>query len=757
MLDVKLKTVVRHLRTVVAPPPLNERTDFDLLLAFVADGEQAAFATLVERHGPMVLRVCRRVLQHEQDAEDAFQATFLVLAARAGAIRKAEALASWLHGVAHRVALRARRDAGRRRKHEREGQAMAVRVGRSEPEWSEVQAALDEEVQALPQRWRAPFVLCFLEGRSRAEAARELGIKEGTVWSRLSHARKLLHEKLVRRGITLPALLTAAALSEEVARAVPARLADSTIHAAVAAGCVSARAAALAKGMIKAMSMIHKKPLFLCVATAALAAITTGAALLGIASAKSPVVESPGAKASPQPQVRQESREENAIQETPESVTIKGRVLGPDGKPVAGAKLTLWCHFGYHGHYKGWHPNTSGPFKPEPLAQSGKDGRFTATYRKADMKDNPLSMWDRPWRLVQVVASAKGYGPAWASLDRLDKGEFTLRLVKDDAPFKGRVLNLEGRPVADAAIRVVHLTAGKDIHSSLWQSSWAGLPDVKTDKDGRFAFTGLGGGRGVLLSIEGPGIEHKLVSARTPAADAPPVAAPEVVVLAGPTKPIEGTVRMKGTGKPLAGVVVYGEEEAHHRRVRTVTDATGRYRLVGLLKAKSYKLTYYPPLVTVCLSTFTEVVDTEGLRPITADIEVRRGIEIRCRFIDKKTRKPVQGELHYTPLEANLLYKEAEEALGLVPNHVFRRIHVPDPDGVIRLVAYPGVGLLVGNLQGNAGRYQPRQVDPADAARNKGSMHLEFARLLGVYRLIEPNEGDKLLNVDIELDPKANK
>jgi RNA polymerase sigma factor (sigma-70 family) len=757
MHDVKLKTFVRHIRAVAASAPEAERSDHELLLAFSMYGEQSAFAVLVQRHGPMVLRVCRRVLGQEQDAEDAFQATFLVLSARASSIRKSEALASWLHGVAHRVALRARRDAGRRRTHEREGQAMSARQDHPSPDWSEVQSVLDEEVQALPERWRAPFVLCFLEGRSRAEAARELGLKEGTVWSRLSHARKLLHEKLVRRGITLPALLAAAALSEEVARGVSAHLSDSTIQAALAAGLVPARAAALANGVIKAMSIMKKKSLILCLAAAAAVAIASSAVVMGIASARSPAVESARAKLPPQPRLVEDPRNVNAIQETGEKVTVNGRVLGPDGKPVAGAKVTLWCHFGYLCHYKEWHPSTTGPFQPEPLATSGADGRFTATYRKSDIKDNPLSMWDRPWRMVQVVASAKGFGPAWASLDRPDKGEFILRLVKDDAQVKGRVLNLEGRPVVGAAIRVVHVTVGGDAHGSLWQSSWAGLPDVKTGKDGRFTLPGLGRGRTAVLSIEGPDVEHKLVNVGTPTVDAPSIGEREVVVVAGPTKPVEGTVRIKGSAKPLAGVVVYGEEDTHQRRVRTVTDGNGKYRLNGLLKAKSYKLTIYPPLASGCLSTFTTVTDTEGLLPVTVDVAVRRGIEVRCRFIDKKTRKVVQGELRYTPLESNSLYKETEDALGVVPNHVFRRIYVPDPDGVIRLVAYPGPGLLVANLQGNSRRYQPRGIDPADAVRNKGSMHMEFARLLGVYRLIEPKEADRPLDVDIELEPKSNK
>jgi protocatechuate 3,4-dioxygenase beta subunit len=489
------------------------------------------------------------------------------------------------------------------------------------------------------------------------------------------------------------------------------------------------------------MPITRWKTLTLCLVAAGLVAV--GAALR--ASAPPPAAEA----APPNPSGRAEKPGRGAaIDDAGEAVTFRGRVLDPDGKPLAGAEITLWCHLGYWAAYRAWHPDTAGPLRPRSLATTGEDGRFTATFRKSEVTENPLNMWERPWRHVQVVAAAKGYGPDWASLVSWDKEEVTLRLAKDDVAVKGRVLDLEGRPVVGAGVRVARV--GDDSISSLWQPSWAGLSaDCTTDRDGRFALSGVGRGREVLLSIEGDRIEHKLVSVKAPAGGA----GPEVEVVAKPAKPVEGTVRVKGTGRPLAGVVVYGEEEAHQRRVRAVTDAQGHYRLAGLPKADAYQISFYPSLETGCLGRSARVADTEGLRPVTADVEVRRGVEVHCRLIDKVTREPVRGELRYTPLEVNPLFGEALEDGGYRPSREFQRTRVPGPDGVFRFVAYPGPGLLVAILQGHMGGYLPRPVDPADLARARGDFHMAWAELFGVYRLIDPKEGDKPFAVDIELDP----
>src|SRR5262249_27268575 len=143
--------------------------DGELLRRFVARQDQGAFAALVERHGPLVWRVCRGVLRQEQDAEDAFQATFLVLAQKAGALRDARALAAWLHGVAAQVARRALRSAARRRTREEKARERVPTTQVAEGAWRDLQTALDEEVGRLPDKLRIPFIQCFLEGKNQAD------------------------------------------------------------------------------------------------------------------------------------------------------------------------------------------------------------------------------------------------------------------------------------------------------------------------------------------------------------------------------------------------------------------------------------------------------------------------------------------------------------------------------------------------------------------------------------------------------------
>jgi RNA polymerase sigma factor (sigma-70 family) len=243
-------------------PGDRDAPDADLLARFVGRREESAFAALLRRHGPMVLGVCRRLLRHSQDAEDAFQAVFLVLARKAAAVGRGGPLANWLYGVAHRVAARLRRGEARRRARERLDMDPASLAARGPALGADLALLLHEEVNRLPPKYRQPVVLCYLEGRTNEEAAAELRWPVGTVKGRLARARVLLHRRLTRRGVAVPAALIAAALVPEAAAPPPALL-ESTLEAALhfaagsaaPGGVVSARALALSEGVVRSMRL----------------------------------------------------------------------------------------------------------------------------------------------------------------------------------------------------------------------------------------------------------------------------------------------------------------------------------------------------------------------------------------------------------------------------------------------------------------------------------------------------------------------
>jgi RNA polymerase sigma factor (sigma-70 family) len=248
-----MASVIRYLRRVAAPPG---DTDGELLRRFAQERDEAAFTALLRRHGPLVFGVCQRILQNQHDAEDAFQATFLVFARKARWVAKPESLADWLFGVAYRTSCKARAGMARRRAKERQA---AVRTPAADSTsgvvWGELRPVLDDEVSRLPEKYRVPFVLCYLDGRTNEEAARLIGCPKGTVLSRLATARERLRSRLTRRGITLSAGLLAVALSEGVASAVlPPLLAGSTAKSA-AAGLASAAVVSLAEGVLRAMRL----------------------------------------------------------------------------------------------------------------------------------------------------------------------------------------------------------------------------------------------------------------------------------------------------------------------------------------------------------------------------------------------------------------------------------------------------------------------------------------------------------------------
>src|SRR5215831_15632506 len=211
-----MREVIRHIRRALLPRDGAGLTDGQLLESFLSRRDEAALAALVHRHGPMVWGVCRRVLPDFHDAEDAFQATFLVFVRKAVSIASRELLANWLYGVAHQTALKARATAARRKGRERQVTQMPEPAAAEQDLWRDLQPLLDEELSRLPDKYRAVIVLCDLEGKTRKEAARQLGCPDGTVAGQLARARAMLAKRLARRGIGLSGGALAAVLSQNV-------------------------------------------------------------------------------------------------------------------------------------------------------------------------------------------------------------------------------------------------------------------------------------------------------------------------------------------------------------------------------------------------------------------------------------------------------------------------------------------------------------------------------------------------------------
>jgi RNA polymerase sigma factor (sigma-70 family) len=279
--------LLRHIRRLTAAGTPAPAPDAELLECFAAQHDEAAFAALVRRHGAMVLGVCRRVLKDWHEAEDTFQAAFLVLARKAGSVRRRGSLASWLYAVAYHLAVRARANAARRA-------SLAGKAARKQPvdplteiSGRELLEVLDQEVRRLPEKLRAPVVLCYLEAHTQDEAARQLGWTEGTLRGRLERGRELLRSRLARRGVTLSAALLVTALSRGAADAVvPPALAVATVRAAAGVladpavhGAASVRVAALAERSLPEAVLGKVKLVALLLAAGVMATVTSALVL----------------------------------------------------------------------------------------------------------------------------------------------------------------------------------------------------------------------------------------------------------------------------------------------------------------------------------------------------------------------------------------------------------------------------------------------------------------------------------------------
>jgi RNA polymerase sigma factor (sigma-70 family) len=418
-------------------------TDGQLLGRFLANRDEDAFRTLVQRHGPMVLGVCRRILANGHDADDAFQATFLVLAVKAGRIVPRDAVGAWLHGVAYRTAKKAKAMNARRvhkeqQFHERRPASVAVENG-----WEELQPVLDEELNRLPEKYRSAIVLCDLEGRTKKEAAGRLYCPEGTLSSWLVRGRRLLARRLTRRGVTLSAGSLAVVLAQNAACAAVARsLVVSAGKAATrfaagpaaAAGAIPARVAALTEGVLKSMLLKRIKIALLIVL------------VFGVFGGGVVLRDHPSVAADPAPPLARADRPEPPPEaQADEASLLIAKVLKAHGGEAALGKLDTFTL-----RMKGTSVENGESDELRCTAQAPGKVRFEVSYFGSEPRNQVTVVnGDRKWQKVNDGEATEIAGVQGAEVDHFLKyfGPRAMLQLKDP---EMQVTVLGERPVGDS-------------------------------------------------------------------------------------------------------------------------------------------------------------------------------------------------------------------------------------------------------------------------------------------------------------------
>jgi RNA polymerase sigma-70 factor (ECF subfamily) len=616
--------VLQDVRTLFDSGTTIGLTDGELLGRFADRPErdeaaEPAFAALVDRHGPMVLRVCRSILRDKHDAQDALQATFLVLVRRAGAVRRQQSVGSWLHGVALRVAAHARADLARRRRHERcAGQARSAAdrcdTGGISPE---VAAILHEELGRLPERYRAAVVLCYLEGHTCEAAADRLGWPVGTVKSRLARGRGRLRDRLIRRGLA-PDEASGSPTAPVVV--VPAALAQTTVEAMLrfaagrsTAGAISATALSWTHQTLRTMQMA-RLAFISSLLIAGLAA--TGAARLA-AQQRAPIPTRPTEPA------KMAARTHEPVDPPPtakavEIVTV--RVVDLHGQAVPDVEVEVLEH----------------GFDHEGLRyRTGADGRVRI----------PVDPHADPSYGTRFLSRPDVRTIGWAFLPRLqerkdkDSDSIPLVLLPRTHTVEGSVVNKSGNPIPGVRIRAVFVEqetnrAMFDFEFSLQDSL---LGSAMTDEAGRFTLNLPDQARVSLVGLHaryaGPRIECR-PDERT--------LAPITLEDAGG---IEGTVVDGATGRPVEGAKLgaNGIEFDGVNLIRSgwaMTDARGHFRMGGLPPGVYNLCLYSSPRGKRFTAQAIEGVRVKAGEDAPADLKLVEGRSIHGTVVDVKTGKP---------------------------------------------------------------------------------------------------------------------
>jgi RNA polymerase sigma factor (sigma-70 family) len=618
MASAATHVLAKHLGTLSAAARTESLPDGELLQRFAAGRDEDAFATLVRRHGPMVLRVCQRVLHDAHAAEDVLQAAFLVLSCKAASLRKADSVGCWLHGVAHRLALKARTQLSRRRAHDLPGVVEThVEDPLAQLTVREAQAILDEELARLAEKYRAPLVLCYLEGKTRDEAASQLGWSAKLVKSRLAQGRERLRYRLSRRGLTLSAALTATLLTQQAA---PAALPAALVRAAVGAvrawpgSGVSPAVGRLAESALGSTGAAKAKVLLGLLTLAGVLAAWVG----GFAAAPPPgkPAESPSAAKAP-----------GARPENPQPAgTLRVVVLDPQGKPLPNAVVhsSIWTN--------------------EEGFQANHDYQTDAA--GAALVELPKSYY-----IVRLWVKKKPFASLFANWDQNElasgrklPAEHTFRLEQAVAAG-GRIVDEQGKPIVGARIQVTLEGDPRPVHSDgrtrydIWLAERS--DPAKTDTDGRWRIDNFPDHPHARLSLT---VSHPDYVSDRDGHDAQKAAGVTTAMLrkGTATLTLRRGIIVRGrvtdpAGKPIKDALVVQGDDPYDAWLpsKFATDGDGRFRLPALAPGQT-TLTVIAPDWAPQLRR----IQLEASLP-PQDFRMAPGKPIRLRIVDA-AGKPVR-------------------------------------------------------------------------------------------------------------------
>jgi RNA polymerase sigma factor (sigma-70 family) len=730
--------VLCYLRKLEASSGLDALSDGQLLERFLAAQEEAAFAALVRRHGPLVLGVCRRLLRGRADAEDAFQATFVVLFRRARSLDRRGSLAGWLYTVAYHVALRARAAAARRRLQERRVAEMPQAECPAEAVWRDLQPVLDDELNRLPEKYRAPVLLCYVEGKTNEEAGRLLRLPVGTVKSRMARARAMLRRRLTRRGITLTGAALAAVLAEKAAAEVPSLLAASTLQttllfASGAAATASGPAVALAEGVLKAMFATKLK-----IATVLL--VITGVLAVGAGVLGRPVLAQPtGALPAPAPAegAGQKDQASNpapvpAQPQEKKEIAVTGRVLDPAGKPVPGAEVAVvvWEYL----RFSSWEREDLDRTEFTGRTTSDNDGRFRLNVPRPP----PVTR-----QALRVYARIPGHAIGWAAIDaNATRAEAAIHL-QPQGMLAGKLIDLQGGPVAGVKIQAHRLTWHKG-------DTWSVLPlpedavAATTDKQGRFVFNDLGRDLAVDLKIDDLHCAPKELRVNT----GEPEKSGHLIIGVAPPAVVEGRVVCEDTGAAMANAALEVQtntksEQGYLTPVGLVTgrtDARGHFRVSALPGTSGFVLAH-PPQGQPYLAASKSFDLPRGAIRQEVEVKVSRGVLLHGKVTEAPSGKPVANASVQNGADWNgrmLTAADGSYALAVPPGGARILVTAPTPDYIAQPV---GSALLeLGKPGGDALYYHAAAT--VDVKKEEKRKELSFTLRPGITlkgTLVDPD------------------